>query len=104
VPVAVVLPFAVEDDLVAQANDNEFGLACGIWTADYRRAWRVARAIEAGTVWINTYKQFSISTPFSGHKNSGLGTEKGREGIKSYMRQKSIYWDLTGEPLPWGRH
>lgn len=100
-PVAVVLPFADEDDLVAQANDNEFGLACGVWTADYRRAWRVARAIDAGTVWINTYKQFSISTPFSGHKASGLGTEKGREGIKSYMRQKSIYWDLSGEPLPW---
>lgn len=102
-PVAVVLPFTTEEDLAAQANDNEFGLACGIWTGDYRRAWRVARAIDAGTVWINTYKQFSISTPFSGHKNSGLGTEKGRDGIKSYMRQKSIYWDLTGEPLPWGR-
>jgi aldehyde dehydrogenase (NAD+) len=103
-PVAVVLPFDDEADLVGQANDNEFGLACGIWTADYRRAWRVARAVDAGTVWINTYKQFSISTPFSGHKSSGLGTEKGRDGIKSYMRQKSIYWDLTGEPLPWGRH
>lgn len=102
-PVAVVLPFESEDDLVAQANDNEFGLACGIWTADYRRAYRIARAVDAGTVWINTYKQFSISTPFSGHKASGLGTEKGRDGIKSYMRQKSIYWDLTGEPLPWGR-
>lgn len=102
-PVAVVLPFGSEGDLVAQANDSEFGLACGIWTADYRRAHRIARAVEAGTVWINTYKQFSISTPFSGHKASGLGTEKGRDGIKSYMRQKSIYWDLTGEPLPWGR-
>ncbi|MEU0649134.1 aldehyde dehydrogenase [Streptomyces umbrinus] len=103
-PVAVVLPFSSEEELVTQANDNEFGLACGIWTGDYRRAYRVARAIDAGTVWINTYKQFSISTPFSGHKASGLGTEKGREGIKSYMRQKSLYWDLTGEPMPWGRH
>ncbi|WP_310961317.1 aldehyde dehydrogenase [Nocardioides terrisoli] len=102
-PVAVVLPFRDESDLIAQANDNEFGLACGIWTSDYRRAWRVARAIDSGTVWINTYKQFSISTPFSGHKASGLGTEKGRDGIKSYMRQKSIYWDLTGTPLPWGQ-
>lgn len=100
-PVAVVLPFKDEDDVVQQANDNDFGLACGVWTADYRRAWRVARAIEAGTVWINTYKQFSISTPFSGHKSSGLGTEKGREGIKSYMRQKSVFWDMSGLPLPW---
>lgn len=103
-PVAVVLPFEDEGELIAQANDNDFGLACGIWTADYRRAWRVARAVEAGTVWINTYKQFSISTPFSGHKESGLGTEKGRDGIAQYMRQKSLYWDLTGEPIPWGRH
>jgi betaine-aldehyde dehydrogenase len=100
-PVAVVLPFTDEDDLLRQANANDYGLACGIWTEDYRRAWRVARAIDAGTVWINTYKQFSISTPFSGHKASGLGTEKGRESIKSYMRQKSLYWDLTGRPLPW---
>lgn len=100
-PVAVVLPFDDESDLVAQANDSVFGLACGIWTADYRRALRTARAIAAGTVWVNTYKQFSISTPFSGTKESGLGTEKGREGIRSYMRQKSIYLDLSGAPLPW---
>ncbi|MFD0900639.1 aldehyde dehydrogenase [Actinomadura sediminis] len=100
-PVAVVLPFAGEDDLVRQANDTDYGLACGIWTADYRRAWRVARRIDAGTVWVNTYKQFSISTPFSGHKASGLGTEKGREGIKSYMRQKSVYWGMDEAPLPW---
>ncbi len=100
-PVAVVLPFDDESDLIELANDTEFGLACGIWTGDYRRAHRVAKAVEAGTVWINTYKQFSISTPFSGQKASGLGTEKGREGIKSYMRQKSIYWDTSGRPLPW---
>ena len=100
-PVAVVLPFDDEDGLVRAANETVFGLACGIWTADYRRAWRVAKAIKAGTVWVNTYKQFSISTPFSGLKDSGIGTEKGREGIRSYMNQKSIYLDLSGQPLPW---
>lgn len=100
-PVAVVLPFEDETDLVEQANDTVFGLACGIWTADYRRAWRIARAVQAGTVWINTYKQFSISTPFSGLKDSGIGTEKGRDGIRSYMNQKSIYLDMSGQPLPW---
>ncbi|WP_345346722.1 aldehyde dehydrogenase [Actinoallomurus liliacearum] len=100
-PVLVALPFTGEDDLVAQANDTVYGLACGIWTGDHRRAWRVARRIEAGTVWINTYKQFSISTPFSGMKASGIGTEKGRDGIRSYTRQKSLYWGLTAEPLPW---
>lgn len=100
-PVAVVLPFSDEADLINQANDTVYGLACGIWTADFPRAYRIARSIDAGTVWVNTYKQFSISTPFSGTKDSGLGTEKGRDGIRSYMRQKSIYVDLSGKPIPW---
>ncbi|WP_326821346.1 aldehyde dehydrogenase [Streptosporangium sp. NBC_01756] len=100
-PVLVALPFADEEDLVQQANDSVYGLACGIWTRDYRTAWRVARRIEAGTVWINTYKQFSISTPFGGWKQSGTGTEKGREGILAYARQKSLYWGMGEEPLPW---
>lgn len=100
-PVLVALPFDGEDDLVAQANDSAYGLACGIWTADHRTAWRVARRIEAGTVWINTYKQFSISTPFGGVKDSGLGREKGREGIRAYQRQKSLYWSTGDAPLPW---
>jgi len=100
-PVAVVLPFDDEADLVVQANDSHYGLASGIWTADYRRIHRIARQLVAGTVYVNTYKQFSISTPFAGLRDSGLGVEKGREGIRSYMRQKSIYIDLSGEPLPW---
>ncbi|MFI0356851.1 aldehyde dehydrogenase [Actinomadura sp. 9N407] len=100
-PVLVALPFEDEADLVVQANASVYGLACGIWTGDYRRAWRVARRIDAGTVWINTYKQFSISTPFGGFKESGLGREKGRDGIRGYMRQKSLYWGLDESPLPW---
>ena len=100
-PVLAVLPFDREDDLIEQANDNSYGLACGIYTGDFRKAWRFARAIEAGTVWINTYKQFSISTPFGGVKDSGLGREKGRDGIRAWMSQKSIYYDLSGQPHPW---
>ena len=53
-----------------------------------------------GTVWINTYKLFSISTPFSGWKESGMGRE-GRLGIREYMQQKSLYWGLNDAPLPW---
>jgi betaine-aldehyde dehydrogenase len=100
-PVLIVMPFEHEADVIAQANDTVYGLACGIWTADYKRAWRVGRAIEAGTVWINTYKQFSISTPFTGFKQSGIGREKGRDGIRSYMQEQSLYWGLNEDPLPW---
>jgi betaine-aldehyde dehydrogenase len=100
-PVLVVLPFDDEDDVIAQANDTVYGLACGIWTGDYKRAWRLGTAIAAGTVWINTYKQFSISTPFAGAKASGLGIEKGRAGIRSYQQEQSLYWGLDERPNPW---
>ena len=93
-PVAVVLPFQDEQDLIHQANDSEFGLAAGVWTSDYKKAWRVARALRAGTVWINTYKQLSIATPFGGFKQSGIGREKGVQGMRCYMENKGIYWSL----------
>lgn len=100
-PVLAVLPFDSEEDVIAQSNDNSYGLALGLWTRDFPKAWRVGRAISTGTVWVNTYKQFSISTPFGGEKDSGIGREKGREGMRAYMAQKSIYTDLSGKPHPW---
>ncbi len=83
------------------AGGEWFGLAAGIWTRDYKRAWRLARRLETGTVWINTYKQLSISTPFTGIKDSGMGVEKGRLGIAQYAYPKSLYWGLNEQPLPW---
>ncbi|MBP6116158.1 MAG: aldehyde dehydrogenase [Neisseriaceae bacterium] len=100
-PVLVVLSYRDEAELLAQANDNAFGLAAGIWTESYRDAWRLARLLEAGTIWVNTYKKFSISTPFGGFKESGIGREKGRAGILAYMQQKSIYLGLSSVPNPW---
>ena len=100
-PVLAVLPFEDEAEVIAQANDNPYGLAAGIWTRDFPRAWRVGRALKAGTVWINTYKQFSISTPFGGDGASGIGREKGRQGLLAYTAQKGLYADLTGAPHPW---
>ncbi|MDT4805560.1 NAD/NADP-dependent betaine aldehyde dehydrogenase [compost metagenome] len=104
-PVLVAMPFDSEEALVEEANDSCYALAAGIWTRDFQRAWKLGRAVQAGTVWINTYKQFSISTPFGGWRDSGLGREKGRLGILQYMEQKSLYWGLNEQPLAWaGRH
>ncbi|CAI9908194.1 aldehyde dehydrogenase [Pseudomonas aeruginosa] len=104
-PVLVAMPFASEDALIEEANDSCYALAAGIWTRDFQRAWRLGRAVQAGTVWINTYKQFSISTPFGGWRDSGLGREKGSLGILQYMEQKSLYWGLNEQPLAWaGSH
>ncbi|GAA5234471.1 aldehyde dehydrogenase [Verticiella sediminum] len=100
-PVLAALPFETESDLIAQANDSIYALAAGIWTRDFKRAWRVGRAVQAGTVWINTYKQFSVSTPFGGWRDSGLGREKGRLGILPYMEQKGMYWGTNEAPIPW---
>jgi len=99
-PVLCVLPFDDEDDLIEQANDSMYGLASGIWTGNYQRAWRVARALEAGLVWINTYKQLSISTPFGGFKESGIGREKGMQGVRLYQQSKGIYWSMDTRNVP----
>lgn len=97
-PVLCVLPFDDEDDLVSQANDTEYGLAAGLWTADYQRAWRVASRLEAGTVWINTYKQLSVAAPFGGYKESGFTREKGLTGLRLYQQVKSVYWSMPMGP------
>jgi betaine-aldehyde dehydrogenase len=88
------MPFDTEEEVIAMANDSDYGLAAGIWTEDFSRAWRVGRAIDAGTVWINTYKRLSISAPFGGFKASGLGREKGISGLRLYQQPKSMYLAL----------
>lgn len=90
-PVLCALPFTDEDDVIAQANDTVYGLACGIWTSDFAKAWRVCQRIEAGSVWVNAYKQVSITTPFGGMKDSGIGREKGINGVRLYTDPKAIY-------------
>ncbi|MEQ5202542.1 aldehyde dehydrogenase [Providencia rettgeri] len=100
-PVLVVMPFDDEEDLIQQANDSVYGLAAGIWTKDYTRALKLADALDVGTVWVNTYKVFSISTPFGGFKESGIGREKGLESLKAYMQQKSLFLALNPQPNRW---
>jgi len=102
-PVLCVLPFADEADLVRQANDTIYGLACGVWSRDFAKAWRVARQVQAGTVWINTYRQNSVSTPFGGVKQSGIGRERGVQGLRQYQQIKSVFVGTTGAPLTFDR-
>jgi acyl-CoA reductase-like NAD-dependent aldehyde dehydrogenase len=77
------------------ANDSAFGLAAGVWTSDIKRALRVANALEAGSVWVNTYNLYDPDQPFGGFKNSGFGRELGVSAIEQYTEQKSIWVDLT---------
>ena len=99
-PVLLALPFTNEAELIEQANGTAFGLACGIWTENFRKGWRIGRALEAGSVWINTYKQSVTTTPFGGFKESGLGREKGLDGMRLYAQVKSMYFGLQEVPFP----
>lgn len=90
-PVANVLPFDDEEEVVAMANDTEYGLAAAAYTNDARRAHRIARRLRAGTVWLNTQLVMDPSVPFGGYRQSGWGRESGREGIEAYLETKSVF-------------
>jgi acyl-CoA reductase-like NAD-dependent aldehyde dehydrogenase len=93
-PVLAVLPFDDVNDVVAKANATVYGLAAGVWTRDVAKAHRVARAIRAGTVWVNTYNLYDPSLPFGGFKASGFGRDLGMEAIDGYLETKSVWIDL----------
>ncbi len=98
-PVLSVIPFDGEQEAVEIANDILYGLAAGIWTQNIRRAINVSNALEAGTVWVNTYRAVSVMAPFGGYKLSGIGRENGQEAIKAYMQTKTV-WISTAEETP----
>ncbi|HEY2285875.1 MAG TPA: aldehyde dehydrogenase family protein [Streptosporangiaceae bacterium] len=95
-PVLVVIPFDTEEEAVELANDSDLGLTGGVFTADMSRAIRVAEAIEAGQVYINSWSTQSVQMPFGGHKHSGYGREKGIEALNHYSQVKSISMRITG--------
>jgi aldehyde dehydrogenase (NAD+) len=98
-PVLAVIPFRDEEDAVAVGNDVVYGLAAGVWTQSMRRAVMMAERLQAGTVWVNTYRAVSYLSPFGGYKRSGLGRESGQEMIKDYLQVKSI-WISTATEVP----
>lgn len=96
-PVLTIVPFRDEDEVVKLANNTPFGLAAGVWTNDLRRAHRMARRIQAGTVWINTYRALAFNTPFGGYKASGIGRQNGAQAINQYLQTKSVWCELGQE-------
>ena len=96
-PVLGVIPFDDDDEAVEIANGTVYGLAAGVWTADIGRCLRMARRLESGTVWINTYRASSYLSPFGGYKRSGFGRENGLAAIREYVQEKSVWIDTSGE-------
>ena len=90
-PVLSIIRFKDEADAVRIANDVRFGLAAAVWTSDIARALRMSEKLQAGTVWINTYRAISYMAPFGGYKDSGLGRENGIDAIREYLQVKSVW-------------
>ena len=96
-PVLCVIRFRTEAEAIEIANDTKYGLAAGIWTNDVCRAHRMARAIKAGMVWVNTYRSMAAQTPFGGYKLSGYGKERGEEALLEYTQLKNVTMDLSSD-------
>ena len=90
-PILSVIPFKTEEDAILIGNDIIFGLAAGVWTNDIGRALRMSEKLKAGTVWVNTYRAISFSSPFGGYKRSGQGRESGQTSIKEFLQVKSVW-------------
>ena len=94
-PVMSVIPFRSVDDVIAMANDNDYGLAAAVWTNDVKKAMRTAQALRAGIVWINDTQPAPTEMPWGGYKQSGVGRELGKQGLDDYLEEKAVYLKLS---------
>ena len=94
-PVVATLKFRDIDEAIGIGNDTSYGLAAAVWTRDIKKAHRAARALKAGTVWVNTYNAFDAAVPFGGYKESGIGRECGRHALDLYTQTKSVWISLA---------
>jgi len=94
-PVLSVIEVDDLDHALAVGNETAYGLAAGIWTRDIKKAHRAARALQAGTVWINAYNLYDAASPYGGYKASGFGRESGQAGLEFYLQTKSVWVDLS---------
>ncbi len=97
-PVAVVIKFKTEEEVIAMANDSDYGLGGAVWTQNLNRALRVSRSIETGRVWVNTYNQIPEGAPFGGYKQSGIGRENDKAILDAYSQTKNIMINLGEAP------
>ncbi len=97
-PVAVVIKFKDEQEVIDMANDSVYGLGGAVWTRDLNRAFRVARSIETGRMWVNTYNQIPSGSPFGGYKQSGIGRETHKVMLEHYCQTKNIMINLNETP------
>ena len=100
-PVMAVLDFEDEAEVIARANDTEFGLAAGVFTTDLVRAHRVVGQLQAGTTWINAYNLTPVEAPFGGVKQSGVGRENGHAAVEHYTQVKSVYVGMGPVDAPY---
>lgn len=90
-PIVPLLSWKDEEDVIYRANDTAMGLGASVWSNDISRATRVAKEIEAGNVWINTHFDLSPIAPFGGHKESGIGSEWGLNGLKAFCNVQTLF-------------